>query len=60
VGGGVFARGTAKHCAEVIDEMGLVVPTEANREVGVIDAGMAFDHLLHSVQPIVVADPVDQ
>jgi hypothetical protein len=40
--------------------MGLVVPTEANREVGVIDAGMAFDHLLHSVQPIVVADPVDQ
>jgi hypothetical protein len=41
--GGVFARSAAKHCAEVVDEMGRVVPTQANGEVGVVDAGMAFD-----------------
>ena len=78
--------------------MGLVVPTEANSEVGVVDAGVTFDlqrgllqpvaaqhpldrnadvaaeyplrgartprrvlhHLLHTVQPIVLSDPVDQ
>jgi hypothetical protein len=34
---------TTQHCAEVVDEMGLVVPTEANSEVGVVDAGVTFD-----------------
>src|ERR1700676_2878512 len=60
VSGGVFARSAAKHCAEVIDEMGQVVPTQANGEVGVIDAGMALDLQRDLLQPVAAQHPLDR
>jgi len=57
---GVFARSAAKHCAEVVDEMGPVLPTQPNGEVGVIDAGMALDLQRGLLQPIATQHPLDR
>ena len=43
VGVGVFAGRAAEHRPEVVDEMRLVVPTEADREVGEVDIWIALD-----------------
>ena len=40
---GVTARSTAQHGAEVVDEVCLVVPAEADGEVGEVDARVALD-----------------
>jgi hypothetical protein len=40
---GVTARSTAQHRAEVVDEVCLVVPAEADSEVGEVDARVALD-----------------
>jgi hypothetical protein len=40
--------------------MGLVVPTQANGEVGVIDAGMALDLQRGLLQPVAAQHPLDR
>ena len=57
---GVFARCAARHRTEIVDEMGLVVPAERDREVGEVDARVALDLQRRLLQPIAAQHPFDR
>ena len=40
--------------------MGLVVPAEADREIGVVDAGVTFDLQRGLLQPVTAQYPLDR